>query len=169
MGISFVPWQERLWVFFCMSAKEIARAEGDRDRTKQGIQSALSRNTPWKQSEGALKQSCVLWSHYMVEFCEMASVDEVTPRSSCCSSRDIRLLFSLIFPFFSAFSVPSFESFKKSKFQNQILAEKVRLCWSIARKLQLFFPNGCITLCLSCPCTFPQPQLATGQEGDGYI
>lgn len=73
-------------------------------------------------------------------------------------------LFSLIFPFFSAFSVPSFESFKKSKLQNQILAEKVRLCWSIARKLQPFLPDGCITLCLSCPCTFPQPQLATGQK-----
>lgn len=70
-------------------------------------------------------------------------------------------LFSLIFPFFSAFSVPSFESFKKSKFQNQIFAEKVRLCWSIARKVQPFLPDGCIALCLCCPCTFPQP--------DGYI
>lgn len=46
MGIGGVPWQEGLWVFFCISAKEIARAEGDRDRTKQGIHSALSRNTP---------------------------------------------------------------------------------------------------------------------------
>lgn len=73
-------------------------------------------------------------------------------------------LFSLTFPFFSAFNVPSFESFMKSKFQNQIPSEKARLCRSIARKLQSLLPDGCITLFLSFPCAFPQPQSAAGQE-----
>lgn len=74
-----------------------------------------------------------------------------------------QILFFLIFPSFSAFNIPSFESFKKSEFQNQILTEKVRPCWPIARKQQPLLPDEYIPLCLSCPCTFPQSQLATGQ------
>lgn len=39
MGIGIVPWQKR--ICFSISAKEIARAEDDCDRTKQGIHSVL--------------------------------------------------------------------------------------------------------------------------------
>lgn len=89
MGIDFVPLGNTL--FFPI---EIARSEDDHSRTKQGIHFAICWNTAlWKQREGALKQSCVLLSHYVAALCQMASVNEVTARGSCCSSGDIRLFY----------------------------------------------------------------------------